>query len=324
MKKILLSIVGVCLFAVTSAFAFKLPQDDEGSMPQSIQDIGVKVLTVGHATTSGSVRGSSVAIYGVMTSTGVDSALSSFVLIRSTNFHPAVSGFNATNNSGELLVPEIVVATTTRNTFLEFDPPIICPSGFEVQVTTPRVIVAVFYQYMSTVGAGGNRDRYLIPRDDYQRQKVYSASLYGVKVASVVTPGATAGDASGTENYDATSSEVVVYGSTPTSWCCVGDSTITINDGEVRGFLYGFMASTGSVTNYVVFRDTNSTGNAAYNFLPPIFYNALSDEDINYGGRKNANFRFPWPVIFERGLTQTRDQADDKFRIFAKPAEKLY
>jgi len=69
-KKILLSIVGVCLFAVTSAFAFKLPQDDEGSMPQSIQDIGVKVLTVGHATTSGSVRGSSVAIYGVMTSTG--------------------------------------------------------------------------------------------------------------------------------------------------------------------------------------------------------------------------------------------------------------
>ena len=294
----------LCLLSVGNAYAFDPPLDNDSARPIDIKNVGVKVLTVGHTVSSGFVRGSSVAIYGVLTSTARP-GVGSFAMIRSTDLATAGTAFILTPNIGELLVPMINIASTTRNTFIEFNPPIIAPEGFSLEVSSIGTMASVFYQFLST----GDRQRYIIPRDNRDGAKTYSMSLVGLKVSSTVTPGAGRGDGLGTETLDETSAAQDVDGSTSVK----------------RMFVYGWMASSGANTNFIVLEDTETAITDVEDYLPSIFYNAMTMEHaLSDASTQSKVWYFPWPVIFERGIRQRRNQANDSFRLFTRPANMVY
>jgi len=274
------------------------------------------------------VTGAEIAVYGVLTSSGptdddLGTDANSSVELRSTN---------TANRTSELLVPPIVT-TTTANTFIVYDPPVIAKDGLCLRNSTSAIMSAVFYRLLASTQNTWADVR--IPMDDYQQKKVHDSGLYGVNVATTVIAGGIAGDGSGSEQLDMSEAELLVSGSSASITSILQrhdrvpstePSTTTLR-GE-RGLWYGWSAGSGTSTNYLIVSDTaTATGNAKY-MLPPIFYRQMTLALWNLGSGANhlaVNFKWPWPVIYEYGLLTQRECGDtlDTFRIYRKPAKKL-
>lgn len=270
---------------------FQLPMDRDGVDAETLSSVGVEVFSVRYSSAASLISGSTIAVYGVMTSTksGESVGVQSFVELRSTN---------TANLTSELLVPPIEFSSTTRNSFVWFSPPVISPVGVSVNISTVGdAFASVFYRYLST----GTSPDFWIPRDD-RGHKAHNPDFFGVKVATQVIAGGAA-DGVGTEGFDRTSDELLVSGE--------------------RGLLYGVFPSTGPTTSYVVFEDTGSVlGNTA-DFLPPLFYRSTVYENDTNGVTGNRPFYFKYPLIFVNGLTQQRNSTADRFRVFVRPLRRL-
>ena len=297
-KNVVLAVL-FSFFGLTSLNAFQVPSDTDGAIAKTVKALGVYVLGTDWSSTAVGVAGSSIAIYGYMTSTATTAGANEFLEIRATN---------TANTSSELLVPSIVTYSTNANTIGFFDPPIIAPEGVSINNTVGTIYSCIFYRYLST----NTNDGVQIPVDNYQGVKVEDSGFYGVKAATEVSAGAVANT--------------------------VGSEGLNFNSGEhlledESGFLYGWSAGTQTVAdarNFVVFHDTNSALGTTPNsqrLMPPIFYTVM-DNPLFISGSRNpytAPFSFPWPVRFRNGLTQTRTFGNkaDQFRVFTKPARRL-
>lgn len=290
MKRLLFSLFFLSSVSLVHA-NFQLPLDRDGIPAEDISSVGVEVFTIRYSSAASLVSGSTIAVYGVMTGTKTAESVGvqSFVELRATN---------TANTTTELLVPAIEFSSTTRNSFVWFDPPIICPEGLSVNISTVADAQAsVFVRYLSTNTSAD----YWIPRDD-RGLKAHNPQFYGVKVASTVVTGAAA-NTLGTEGYDRTTGELIV-------------------DDE-RGLLYGVMPSSGPSTSYVVFEDTASVIGDTADFIPPLFYRSSVYVDDTNGVTGNKPFYFKYPLIYVNGLSQRRDTTADRFRIFVRPLRKL-
>ena len=290
MKKSWLSIIIALSLCAVAEAGFVVPRDRDGLPAGSVYDTGVEVVTLRQTLNASVITGSSVAIYGVMTSTPRVVDGREFVEIRSTN----MAGIGS-----ELLLPPIAFTSTTRNTLIVFNPPVLAPAGFSVNLTSAQGWASVFYRHIATATS----PNFFIPYDNTGMKAYDGAQWYGVQAASEVVPGAAAqysASAVGTESLDFDSTEK-----------CVATT---------RGLFYGVMASTGDASNYAIFRDTNgATGNY---FLPPLFYNSM-DRDNEGITAVTRVFYFPWPVIYTIGLSVERNVGTDRFRVFTRPLSSL-
>ena len=317
------------LFAGNFWGDFKVPVDRRGVKALNVEDTGVFVASVMNSSVphyltnylfvangSATVTGSSIAVFGVLTSTAGDNFFKApYVELRSTN---------TANTTSELLFPPVVVTSASRNTFVQFTPPIIANDGLSVNIVfdTPTVTsVSIFYRYLSTNVV----EDFIIPKDNNNVPAIGGADFYGVAAASEAHPGGThndgVNDGEGMDGLDYTSSErVVLARSSPTE------------SYNTPGLFYGMVvgtASVGAVRSFAVFRDSVSTGgiNEADRLIVPLFYNTFNLEDAlwtigNFPKFSTAHLkviRFPWPIIFRRGLTQQRSVATDTARIFVRP-----
>ncbi len=295
MKKILSSLLLLFSIVTISQAEFEIPRDRDGAEAINLQSVGVNVLTVSYSSAASIVRGSSIAVYGVMTGTktisGATSGIQAFVQLRSSN---------TATVTGELLVPPIEFSSSTRNTFVWFDPPVVAPDGLSINISTVADAQAsVFYRFLAT----GTLENFWIPTDN-RGNKAQNPQFYGVKAASSVIAGATA-DTLGTEGLDMNTDELVI-----------DDRT---------GLLYGVFPSTGPTTSYVVFEDsgTATTTPDLADFIPPFFYRTAIFIDTTHGTSGNQPFYFKYPLIYTLGLTQNRDSNVDRFRVFTKPRSNL-
>lgn len=305
-----------CLaFVPTSLFGFQVPLDRDGVAFETLDDMGVKVFTTSMsnvasspfmaAIPTASVTGSSIALYGVLTSTLPTGRVAGdvFVQIRSSD---------TLNETSELLIPEIPVSSTTENTFIVFNPPIVVPirmvvsiRSVSIDITSDTVPVSYFYNYLTT---SAPRNPNWIPLDEYSGRKVHNKSFYGVQVATQVVPGNGVNNGIGTDALDNTADERIL----------TSTSVLT------KTMLYGWIAGTGTVTNYVVFEDTEgvSATTPAIPTIVPIFYNA-EPFNPNAVEWKTKAYSFPWPIVFERGLTVRRNATTDQFRVLKRGAETV-
>lgn len=321
---------------------FTLPTDIDGELPIFVKEIGVYAYTssqtqgmaqlITGATQSypnGSPAqgpasvGSTIAVYGILTSTlsVPDAVGQAFVLLRATN---------TANNSSELLCPPIVLASTVSNTLVIFDPPLIAADGLSVTVSSGRA--TIFYRYLSTNTA----DNVRIPLDNSQGHKAHDSGWYGVKASSEAGPGGIAESAGrlGSESLDLHTNEMFVNFISTTA-TAGGSGTSMSGPVQSRTQLFGWVAGTGSATNYITFKDTYSTGSgseSSNDLIVPIFYNTLTYDtayqyNIGVLAFRNKVFSFPWPIIARNGLTQRRfavpAAALDRFRVLVKPAGRL-
>ena len=297
MKRALLAGLMSLSFLASARAEYWTPQDRDGTKALQIQDVGVFVSYTGFSSAPVIIEGSSIAVYGVLTTTKANGSESqqAWVELRAT---AAVANAAPTAfATQELLVPPLVVSSTTRNTLYVFNPPRIAVGGLEINTSSGMVGAAVFYRHLATTTV----DDFWIPRD-FGGDKTFDPSFYGIKAASEVVSGAAANSV-GSEGFDFTTAELQVA-NTP-------------------GLLYDIVAGTGNPANYVVFEDSNSTiGPDVADFLPPLFYNTFADSFSPYS--KNSVVTFPWPLIFQNGLTQQRTvSAPDRFRIGVRPRRAL-
>lgn len=286
-------------FVSSTCYSFYVPQDVTGNAALNISNIGVYMhhtsmtatpfyVIQGDTTT---VVGSTYAIYGVITATKPFNAGApqSYVRIRATN---------TINTATELLCPDVILTSTTRNTFKIFFPPIIGWGGFSVEHNTPTFSSTVFYRWLSSATENVN-----FPRDEYSGNPTYDPNFYGVKVASIVPIGGAADDGLGTEGMDFTSDERLMETS--------------------RSHMFGWSAGSGSLINYAVYEDTGSSVGNPIDILPPIFYNTMTYEDTQTS-ESVKNFSFPWPLIFRNGINIARTlDTRDRFRNFSRPTRSL-
>lgn len=301
MKK---SILLLLALIPTSIWGFRLPLDRDGVSAESIDDVGVRVFTTTHSIAASGVSGSSIALFGVLTATlpaGV-AVNGAWIEIRSSDTF---------NRSSELILPPIMVTSTTRNTFVVFNPPVVVPTRMSVNVrtlatdiVTNTVITSFFYRFLAT----STNENVWIPLDTFQGKKVHTSDLYGVSAATDNRPGNAADNGIGADNFDFTSDERL-FTSTDVS----------------KGFLYGWVASTGTSGSYIVFKDTTGAGTTVTSsfLLPPIFYNTLNYSTEENPESQTKPFTFPWPIIFERGLSAQRSVSTDRFRVFIRDANAL-
>lgn len=290
LKKILLNafLFIAATITVVNGNDFRVPMDREGKRADTIKDSYVRVASVRYTTTATMlVRGATIQIYGVLTSTLPLGSIYAGVELRSTN---------TANTSSELLVPPLRISTEIRNTMYVFDPPILCPEGLSVNLTSAGTVASIFYNFSST----RTRADFFIP---YDMDNIKASSdFYGVKVASNVAAGSAA-DVIGTESLDNT----------------VGEKVIA----TTRGLWYGVMG--GTVTNkdsYIVVEDSASVLGNPVDFLPPFFYKTYN-LDGQSDGAKNQIVKFPWPLLFENGLNVANNSDNDRIRMFTRPARSL-
>lgn len=299
----------------TSLFGFQIPLDRDGVSAESLDDVGVLVFTTTHSNVAQSIfdvtpptaaltQGASIAIFGILTSTLPTGRVPGDVFFQ-------VRSSDTLNESSELLLPEIPISSTTENTFLQFNPPVIAPiralfsiRSVSVDITSDTVPASVFYRFIAT----NTESDVWIPIDEFSGRKVHDKSFYGVQVATQVIPGNGINNGVGTDALDNTSDERLL----------TSTSVLT------SSFLYGWMAGTGTVTNYVVFEDTEgvSATTPARPTIVPIFYNAGVFNPGNVEWKAKA-YSFPWPVFFSRGITQRRDSSTDQFRVFKRPTQSV-
>ena len=321
MKKALAILFGSLMLSAGTLFAasgywgdFKVPTDRAGVAAQNINECGVYPASVRYSSQPFLlVSGSSIAVYGVLTSTKSVASLgvNAFVQLRSTN---------TANLLSELLVPPIAFSSDTQNTLIEYDPPIICLDGLSVNITTVSdAMVTVFYRYLSTT----NEQDYWIPYDK-NGVKAHNPSFYGIRAASGATAGGTALDGIGHDGLDFTALEKMVLNA----------STYQATS-NTPGLLIGVVAGSHTVNqiaDYVVFRDTGTIGETSDStiMLPPIFYNNFNLEDalLNIGAiaksvSSSQVIKLPWPVIYSKGLSQKRSASTQTFRVMTRPSDRL-
>lgn len=289
-KKIILAFLAALAYSSLSfASDFRKPYDNDGVKPKSIDESFVLVVSTGYTTTASMlINGATIQIHGVLTSTLPAGSGGADVRLRSTN---------TANTSSELLVPPLRLSSETRNTFYVFDPPILCPVGLSVELSSAGIFASIFYTYSAT----STNANFLIPLDmDGAKSE---PSMYGVQVASRVFAGATADNSQQAEALDYTTAERIVIAE--------------------RAFLYGFMGSSNAVsTSFLLVEDTGSALGNPQDIFPPLFYNTLSDADVISGWR-TPMFKFPWPVLLRNGIGVTNSTAGERLRVFARPARRL-
>ena len=279
------------IYAMTARVSAAMtPWDLDGVKAQSLWDTGVEVFYASHSATPQLVSGSSIAVLGVLTSTaGFGIETGAFVELRATN---------TANSSSELLVPAIQFSSTTRNTFVVYDVPPIANTGLSINLTSKTIgDAAVFYVHLAT----NVNFQFRIPYDS-AGIKTFNPALHGVSVSSG-NAGNLVNNGLGTEVFDySTAEKLVTYSSTGVTR---------------RTFYYGLSASTGAAGDYVVIRDTHTTGSSvgANKLLPAIFHNVTTFEDIN-NYSKPKNFYFPWPIAATRGLTVQAGQVGIQYRHY--------
>lgn len=316
-KKALITLTLV-LLAAGNAYSFgdysdyRVPTDRAGVKARNLASCGVYTATIINSSqTFLLVSGTSIAVYGVLTGTDVapTDGVDSWVELRATD---------TANVTTELLVPPIAITSTSRNTFIVYDPPVIAQKGLSVNIATTPASVTVFFRYLSTNVA----QDFAIPWDK-DGGKVYNPAFYGVVPASNSTAGGVAlGVGIDSLDYSAAELPVLTYSS----------ATITIN---TPGLLYGMIVGSAPITafaNYVVLKDTTSVAGAGgdNNLMVPIFYNTFNLSDalgLVYGngiGNPTSKYiKFPWPIVFNYGLTQKRSASTEMFRILVKPLQRL-
>lgn len=293
MKRILFTFL--FLGFVSSVYSFQVPLDRRGKQAQSIYDAGVLTFTTSMTVTDGVVprivKGSTIAVFGIITSTlGTGSAISHvFVELRATD---------TANRTSELLVPPLAISSTTRNTFHIFDPPILAVSGVSIFVNTPTARVTLLYTHVATNNAG----TFSIPLDSQQGNSISNRHFYGVQVSSESMFGDAANNRVGAESLDYNSDEMLV------------------STGS-RYLITGFHPSTGALGNYVTIRDDFATGNINNLLVVPIFYNTVYEN--NNGAIGGRPFTFPFPIVAENGVTVQTNTNDDRFRLFIKDLRSL-
>lgn len=345
-KKLFLFLVFTLLLP-SLASAFKLPMDRDGELATTITDVGVKVYystgtespylitggTSAFADGSG-LKGSSVAIYGILTSTpqgtslAVAYTLPGYVFLRATD---------TANNTSELLVPPINIGlflssavgnspdgtqtVSPANQLIVFDPPIIAQDNVSVSASTSasggltvsnKWAFSVFYRILNT----GTPEDIWFPTDDSQGHKTHDASFYGVKPSSVSTAGGTSNDTLGTEGWDYTSAKRNInYTSTASN----------LSSENTPMLLYGFGASSGTATGFFVCFDSNSAlGTHVLNFLPPIYPRTFQKSYFN--GASMVSYSFPWPIQAQNGLVcqvQASGTTLDRVRLYTRPKRAL-
>lgn len=344
-------------FMVTTlkfANAFQLPLDRDGQAAFNVQDVGVYVflstsevpwllngssqnIPAGAAIgTVSPIGGSSIAIYGILTSTfSGDAASYAYVELRSTN---------TANKTSELLVPPIAVGVSTsttgslhvaKNNFVVFDPPIVSADQVSVNISSAlgaltlyRYSAAIFYRYLST----NQPESLWIPNDDFQGVKaIGGASLYGVRT-STGGIGSLANDRLGTETLDFNAGPAFVQ-----------TSSIPANQGHVM--LYGWSASSGSSASSFKIDDSTGLGNyplinagttvvvfSSSSFLPDIYPRTFGPTFDNYIWNTpiaavnipvSFEFSFPWPIIARQGLRFTANTATERFRLKSRNRRAL-
>lgn len=290
LKKFLSSFLLV--IAITSTIYgndFRVPLDRDGKKAQSIKDAYVRVVSTGYTTNQTILlRGASIAIYGVLTSTKPAASDYAGVELRysSTSGQPT---------SGELLVPPLSISTETRNTFYHFDPPIVCPGNLAVTLSSGGTFVSIFYNFLATSTKADFWNPY-----DMDNVKANS-DFYGVKAASESAQ--ITADIIGTEALDNTTGEKIVIPS--------------------RALFYGLMGGTVTTrSSFLVFEDTASVLGDPQNIFPPLFYKSFNVEDTNDLG-KNTVVKFPWPILFRNGVGVTNSSADERIRVFVRSARSL-
>lgn len=334
MRKLFLFLAFV-FTSFSSVQAFDLPVDKNGIPARWVQDVGVRVyfttmsiagLVTGssNTTTTSSVLGSSIAIYGVLTSShpgGIASNFGSpgYVELRATN---------TANSTSELIVPPIKIGvflstagvtpfTTTEipaNNFVQFDPPVIAMDNLSVNLssavgtcTSCKFEAAVFYRYLST----NLPEDVWFPQDDSQGVAPLSASMYGVKSGTTAAPaGGLANDRQGTETLDQTTGNLFIY-------------TSTIPENQAPLFLYGWSVSSGTLSNS--FRINDATGTLSYpnvpNFFPPILPHTLGR--IQVSAEDFCQWNFPWPVIVQKAIWFAASSNADRIRIYNRSRRAL-
>lgn len=351
MKKLLLMALFFMATTLRFANAFQAPLDRDGVRAFNVQDVGVyvflstsevpwlisgatQVLSGGAVQGSGTanVGGSSIAIYGILTSTfSGDAASYAYVELRSTN---------TANKVSELLVPPIAIGVSTstvgslhvpKNNFVVFDPPIVSADQVSVNIssalgalTTYRYNAAIFYRYLST----SLPEDVWFPNDDREAEKILGgASLYGVRASSGGV-GGLANDNLGAETLDFTQGPKFMM-----------TSSVPANQASLM--LYGWSASSGSTGSWFEVDDATGTQDytvqfnvttSSFNFLPRIYPRTFGVGLDNYAWETpvapvsvptNFEFNFPWPIIARQGLRFTAGQATERFRLKARNRRAL-
>lgn len=337
MKREIILTAGLFLLSCTFAQAFSLPLDRDGIPAKIVQDVGVSVAyssgtSVPFLITGGTVsgtKGSTFAIYGILTSTpqgtnntGAQFALG-FVMLRATD---------TANSSSELLVPPIHIGTWIStadagdnvgypaNTFIEFNPPLIAQDNLSMQTssdtagnTSNTFSFSVFYRVLAT----NTPEDVWFPIDDYQGEKPLGGSLYGMRPSSNTTAGATANDKLGTEGWDFTNGRKVITTASTTTLALSGPTAPTS-----PLFFYGFSNSSGSASTFFTCTDTNSTlGTLANNFLPAIYPHTLRTQ--HFDPDEFTQFNFPWPLKLRNGLACQASVATERFRFYTRNPRAL-
>lgn len=294
MKKVFLSvlmILGWLGIGQCSEGDFFNPRDQDGEYAQDLSVVGVRVYFASATTTAFLIPGSSIAIHGVLTSTRALATENTYLFLRATN---------TANTSSALLVPPIEFSSTTRNTFVVFTPPIISPLSVSVNIATGSAsTAAVFYRYLAT--ASYVAEDFEIPIDA-NGKKSNMADFYGVKAATVVTPGAADGGDGTFQDFNSNNLQLAT----------------------VPSLFYGVVVGTTlASTSYAVFYDTASTiGTPTKMFIPPLFYGTFNYEDITLGNKVKTVY-FPWPLITANGLTVQNSVATNRFRTYTRPRKSV-
>lgn len=299
MKKVLLSLlfcVSLVQFAKSESGDFYSPRDRDGAYAEGLDLVGVYVFTSSFTTTPiMAVKTSTLAIYGVLTGTRAIAAEQAFVSLRCTD---------TANTSSELIVPPIMFSSTTRNTFIEFKPPIVCAKGLSVDTSSNTVIASVFYRSLVT----NTTEDFYIP-DGATDIKTKSAQFFGVAVASEVAVGGVDADKVGADVLDFTTGRMLLRG-----------TTVFASPSLLYGIISGTTTSTIS-TMYETFQDTGSTVNSGTLpfALPPLYYTTMTFEDALQSGDKTKSWFFPWPVIFNQGIVAQNSVSTNRLRVLTRP-----
>lgn len=270
---------------------FTIPQDVDGRSAQSIDNVGVRMWTVGRATHTDAslLSGATVLIYGLITSTKATAIgeATDFVELRANSVK---------SKSTELLVPQMVVASTYSNTQYWFKTPLVVADGLNMNFSTTGVMATVFYRF-----ANNNEVKFRIPTDA-RGNKANGSAFYGVNASSETGPAGVA-DALGSEGFDKTSAARM--------------------RSDLPCLLDGFIASTGAATSYAVVYDTASPLGTPNKAMPQLFYHTLSNEAFVETAGKTKVYYFPFPIVFENGLKAERSVATDNFRFLTRPLGRL-
>lgn len=286
---------GLFLFYLTAIISvslcyggdFRVPLDNDGVKARNMDESFVRIISTGYTTVASMLlRGAAIQIYGVLTSTRPAGSEEAHVFLRSTD---------TANTSSELLVPPLNISSETRNSFYVFDPPILCPTGLSVNLSSAGTFVSIFYNYAATSTASN----YLIPRDMDGIKA--SPDMYGVQVASRVSAGDSADDNLGADAFDNSTTERLVIGE--------------------RAFFYGVMGTSSSGNNFLIVEDTGSTLGDPQNIFPHLFYGTFNYENT-VTPSLTPIVTFPWAILMQNGISVTPSESE-RLRIFARPARRL-